>query len=106
MRIILVLPLLAAACVAPTQGPLNQAVQDCSYGNASACQAVPALNAQVQQENYNNQVAGGVAAAAVGAAVVGGAVAASQPNYGYYGRGYYGRGYYGGGYYGRPYRGW
>ncbi len=104
MRLVLVLPLLAAACVAPTQAPLNQAVQACSYGDQYACQAVPALNAQVQQENYNNQVAGGVAAAAVGAAVVGGAVAASESNHGYYyGRGYYpgyGRGYY------RPYRGW
>src|SRR4051794_13068174 len=103
VRLVLVLPLLAAACVAPTQAPLNQAVQDCSYGNQYACQAVPGLNAQVQQENYNNQVAGGIAAAAVGAAVVGGAVAASDSNHGYYGRGYYpgyGRGYY------RPYRGW
>lgn len=98
MRIILVLPLLAAACVAPTQGPLNQAVQDCNYGNPYACQAVPALNAQVQQENVNNQVAGGIAAAAVGAAVIGGIVA-SDNDRGYYRRGYYDRGY-------RGYRRW
>jgi len=104
MRLVLVLPLLAAACVAPTQGPLNQAVQDCTYGNRYACQAVPGLNAQVQQENYNNQVAGGVAAAAVGAAVVGGAIAAESDR-GYYRGGYYGGGYYGRGYYG-PYRRW
>ena len=94
MRLVLVLPLLAAACVAPTQGSLNQAVQDCNYGNPYACQAVPSLNAQVKQENYNNQVAGGVAAAAVGAAVIGGAIAADSD------RGYYRRGYY------RPYRRW
>lgn len=96
MRLILVLPLLAAGCVAPSQGYLNQAVQGCQYGDPYACQAVPALNAQVQQENYNNQVAGGVAAAAVGAAVVGGAIAASESDRGYYRRGYYYR----------PYRRW
>ncbi len=98
VRIILLLPLLAAACVAPTQGALNSAVQDCNYGNPYACQAVAPLNAQVQQENVNNQVVGGVAAAAVGAAVIGGALASD--------RGYYNRGYYGRGYYGRGYRGW
>lgn len=98
MRIILVLPLLAAACVAPTQGTFNQAVQDCNYGNPYACQAVPALNAQVQQENVNNQVVGGIAAAAVGAAVIGGIVASD--------RGYSRRGYYDRGYYNRGYRRW
>ena len=94
MRFTICLPLLLAACVAPTQGPLNQAIQDCNYGNPYACQAVPSLNAQVQQENVNNQVAGGVAAAVVGAALIGGVVA-SEGGYhrGYYGRGYYGRGY-------------
>lgn len=84
MRKIVLLPLLTAACVAPTQGTLNQAIFDCNNGNPYACEAVPALNAQVQQENVNNQVAGGVAAGLVGAAVIGGALASGP---GWRGRG-------------------
>jgi uncharacterized Zn-binding protein involved in type VI secretion len=90
--------LLLSACVAPSQNALSNASAACSYGDRGACAQVPALNAQVQQENMNNQV-GAAAAAAVGGAVVGGALAAP---YGY-NRGYY---------YGRPYgyrgyyRGW
>ena len=83
------LALSLTACNAPSQSALTNASAACSYGDRAACAQVPALNAQVQQENVNNQV-GAAAAAAVGGAVVGGALAAP---YGY-NRGYY---------YGRPY---
>ncbi len=61
----------------------------CSQGDRYACAQLPALNAQVQTENQNNQVATGVAAAAGG--LIGGAAigaAASGPGY-YYGPHYY-----------------
>ena len=91
--------MMTAACTAPSQGNLNAATAACSQGNRAACQQLPMLNAQVQQENSNNQLATG-AAAALGGAVVGGAIAAP---YGGYGPGYYRGGYYRNGYYYRGY---
>jgi hypothetical protein len=87
---------MAGACTAPSQGALNAATAACSQGDRSACQQLPALNAEVQQENTNNQVLTGVAAAA-GGALVGGVIGAStaDPGCGNCGRGYYrGRGRY------------
>jgi hypothetical protein len=88
---VLVLPLLAAACVAPTQGALNQAVLDCNYGNPYACQALPALNARVQQENYNNQVAAGLGLVVVGATAIGLAASGGGHHGGWHGGGWHGR---------------
>ena len=94
-KLVLCGALVVASCTAPSQGALNNASAACSYGDRYACAQVPALNAQVQQENTNNQV-GAAVAGAVGGAVVGGAVgAATAP-------GYY-RYPYGHPYYGRPY---
>lgn len=82
-----------AACTAPSQGLLNQATTACSYGDRLACTQLPALNAQVQAENQQNQVATG---AAVGlGALVGGALIAGSGHRHYYGRPYYGRHFYG-----------
>ncbi len=93
MRVaLLLLALGLAACTAPTQSTLNSATAACSYGDRNACAQLPALNAQVQSENQNNQVATGVAAGlggAVGGALIGGAVA----DHNYYGHGYYPYGY-------------
>jgi len=86
---LLLLALGAAACTAPTQGALNSATAACSVGDRNACAQLPLLNAQVQSENQQNQVAKGVAAGlggAVGGAVIGGALA---DHGGYYHRGYY-----------------
>jgi hypothetical protein len=86
---LLLLALGAAACTAPTQGALNSATAACSVGDRNACAQLPVLNAQVQSENQQNQVATGVAAGlggAVGGAVIGGALA---DHGGYYHRGYY-----------------
>ena len=90
------------ACTAPSQGILNQATANCSAGDRLACSQLPALNAQVQSENQQNQVATGLAAG-LGGAVAGGVVGAAVVQPGYYGRGYYGRPYYGRGYYGPGY---
>lgn len=81
-----------ADCTAPSQGALNAATAACSQGDRNACAQLPALNAQVQTENQNNQVATGVAAAAGG--LLGGAAigAAASPHY-YYGYPYYHRCY-------------
>ena len=87
---------LLAACQAPSQSALNATTAACSQGYRDACRDLPALNAQVQQENVNNQLATG-AAAVLGGAVIGGALAAPYGNRGYYGRPYgygYNRGYY------------
>ena len=73
MRKIMVLPMLVAACVAPHQQALNQAIADCNAGNRYACQSIPALNAQVQAETQQQQIAAGVGAAIVGAALIGAA---------------------------------
>lgn len=91
-----------AACAAPSQGILNQATANCSAGDRFACSQLPGLNAQVQSENQQNQVATGLAAG-IGGAVAGGVIGAAVSEPGYYGRGYYNRGYYGPGYYGRRY---
>lgn len=88
MRKVLVLPVLLGACVAPSQQSLNQAIMDCNYGNTYACQAVPQLNAQVQSENYSNNVAAGVGAVAVGGALIGLAASESGGRRGYYRGGY------------------
>ena len=79
--VILLLALFASACaVTPaSQGALDSATAACSQGDRKACSQLPALNAQVRQENANNAAATGIAAAA-GGAVVGGALAAP---YGY-----------------------
>lgn len=82
-----------AACTAPSQGLLNQATAACSYGDRLACAQLPVLNAQVQAENQQNQIATG---AAVGlGALVGGALIAGSGHRHYYGRPYYGRPFYG-----------
>lgn len=71
-----------AACTAPSQGLLDQAMLACSQGNRLACSQLPALNAQVQAENQQNQIATG-AAVGIGA-LLGGALigsASSGPHY-------------------------
>lgn len=81
----------AAACTAPTQGALNAATAQCSVGDRNACAQLPMLNAQVQSENQQNQVATGLAAGVgglVGGAVLGGALAGPH-YYGGYPYGYY-----------------
>ena len=91
-HILLAAVLAAAACTAPSQGILNQTTANCSAGNRFACSQLPALNAQVQSENQQNQIATGLAAG-IGGAVAGGVIGAVVSEPGYYGRGYYGRGY-------------
>jgi len=81
---LLLLAVCAAACTAPTQGALNSATAACSVGDRNACAQLPLLNAQVQSESQQNQVATGLAAGVgglVGGAVIGGALAG--PHYGY-----------------------
>lgn len=94
MRHVLVLIGLGlAACTAPSQSALNSATAACSYGDRTACAQLPVLNAQVQSENQQNQVATGLAAGlggAVGGALIGSAVS----DHGYYHHGYYPYGYY------------
>lgn len=87
----------AAACTAPSQNALNQTTNACAYGDRYACAQLPALNAQVQQENQQNAVATGLAAG-IGGAVAGGVIGAAVSEPRGYGRGYYGRPYYGRGY--------
>jgi hypothetical protein len=85
---LLLLALGAAACTAPTQSALNSATAQCSVGDRNACAQLPLLNAQVQSENQQNQVATGLVAGVgglVGGAVLGGAL--SGPGY-YHGYGY------------------
>lgn len=80
--IIMAMVLGIAACTAPSQGLLDQAVLACSQGNRLACSQLPALNAQVQAENQQNQIATGAAVgigALVGGALIGGA--SSGPRY-------------------------
>jgi hypothetical protein len=88
-RIIGLFALMAlAGCVAPSQNALTNASAACAQGYRDACDQVPALNAQVQQENTNNQV-GAAAAGVVGGAVVGGALNNCwNCGYGYRGYGY------------------
>ena len=92
--------LAVTACTAPSQGLLNQVTAACSYGDPYACAQLPAINAQVQQENQQNAVATGLAAG-IGGAVAGGVIGAAVSEPRYYGRGSYGRPYYGRGYYRR-----
>lgn len=89
---LIVIALCVAACTAPSQSALNSATAACSYGDRNACRQLPVLNAPVQSENQQNQIATGLAAGlggAVGGALIGGAVA----DHGYYHRGYYPYGY-------------
>lgn len=102
MKYVLLAALVAiSACTAPSQGILNQATANCSAGDRFACSQLPGLNAQVQNENQQNQIATGLAAG-IGGAIAGGVIGAAVSEPGYYGRGHYGRGY-SRGYYGRRY---
>jgi len=88
---LLLLAIGVAACTAPTQGALNSATAACSVGDRNACAQLPMLNAQVQSENQQNQVATGLAAGvggAVGGALIGGALAGPH-YYGGYPYGYH-----------------
>lgn len=92
MRFVLMASVLGlAACTAPSQGLLNQASLACSYGDRLACAQIPALNAQVQAETQQNQVATGVAVGL--GALVGGVLIAGSGRH-YHGRPYYGYGRY------------
>jgi hypothetical protein len=89
--IAILLALGLAACTAPSQALLNTTTAQCSQGYQQACAQLPALNAQVQQENQNNQVMTGVAAGAGG--LLGGVVLGGAMNRGYGYGGYYHRCY-------------
>lgn len=93
MRFVLMASVLGlAACTAPSQGLLNQATAACSYGDRLACAQLPALNAQVQAENQQNQIATG-AAVGIGA-LVGGALIAGSGRHHHGPRYYHGSRYY------------
>jgi hypothetical protein len=81
---ILAVALPLAACVAPSQGLLDQHRTDCRAGNQFSCKIIPGLEIQVAHEkevqaaNVANGIALGLGALAVGAAA---GYAASHPVY-------------------------